>query len=91
VNKKTNPLDILNARKVGFCSPLFTTVDISLTYNLEFSIDEWIKDKCSGRYFIGKNVKLDQSNNIKEVYTVGFEKEKELSYFMLACPHLKYQ
>ena len=88
---KTNALDVLDARRVGFCSPLFTTVNIAPSYNLETAIVEWINEKCNGRYFFGKNITLNDDNQIKEVYTVGFENKKELSYFMLACPHLKYQ
>ena len=29
-------------------------------------------------------------NKITQVITVGFEEIKDMSYFMLACPHLKY-
>jgi hypothetical protein len=50
---------------------------------------QWIQDNLTGRFFFGINVTL-KDNAISKVYTVGFEKASELSFFMLACPHLKY-
>jgi|TARA_R110002074_G_scaffold106530_4_gene230051 hypothetical protein len=50
---------------------------------------DWINDNLSGRYFLGRNVAI-QEDKISQIYTVGFEEAKEMSYFMLACPHLKY-
>ncbi len=58
---------------------------------METAICDWIHDNLKGRYFFGQNVHLNKiDNSIGAVYTVGFESGKELSYFMLACPHLKY-
>ena len=42
------------------------------------------------RFFIGKKVALDKENAVATMINLGFEDPKELSYFMLACPHLKY-
>ena len=42
------------------------------------------------RYHIGKTMVLDSKNQYKNQMRIGFENERELSYFMLACPHLKY-
>ena len=39
---------------------------------------------------LGKTMILDSKNQYKNQLRIGFENEKELSYFMLACPHLKY-
>lgn len=92
--KDPNPLDILRLRRVKFCPPTFATTDVARRYNLERAICEWIEDHLSGRYFFGQNVGLkedDQMHSIQSVYTVGFESKKELSFFLLACPHLKYE
>lgn len=77
-------------RRVDFCPPHFATANFARSYNLEEAIDMWIHQNLKGRFFIGKNVELDEKNSYKNIYTIGFEEQKELSYFMLACPHLKY-
>lgn len=83
------PLDILEARQLQFSPPHFEYVDIPLKYNLEDSLIKWIKKNLKKRFYVGKNIKLSE-NNRKILLTVSFEDSKELSYFMLACPHLKY-
>lgn len=88
--KDPNPLDVLDLRRTKFCPPHFSTVNLTKRYNMEQSISEWIEHNLSGRYFLGNNVELDNENKIKGVFTVGFEEAKELSFFMLACPYLKY-
>jgi len=54
-------------------------------------MDKWIHDNLKGRYYIGRTLKIDPiDRGIAEVLNIGFEEPKELSYFTLACPHLKY-
>ena len=88
--KDPNPLDILDKRRVGFCPPHFANVTVPRRYNLEQAICDWIADALSGRFFFGSAIVLDEHNNLSHVYQIGFESKKELSFFMLACPHLKY-
>lgn len=88
--KDPNPLTVLNMRRVSFCPPHFETVTLKKHYNMEQAICSWIESKLTGRYFFGNNVELDSDNNITVGYTIGFETAKELSYFTLACPYLKY-
>lgn len=88
--KQINPLGILGMRRVDFCPPHFSTTNLPKIYNIEKAISEWIDDNLNGRYFIGSNIVLDEKDSMKIVYTVGFEENKELSFFMLACPFLKY-
>ena len=38
---------------------------------------------------IAPNFKHPKTKKTTDI-TIGFEDSKELSYFMLACPHLKY-
>ena len=52
-------------------------------------IQEWIKNKLKGRYAIARAPSLDNDGNLKTVTFVAFEDQKELTYFMLACPHLR--
>jgi hypothetical protein len=88
---KINPLNVFGARQVSLPPPHFEFVNIPIMYNLEESIANWIQKKLKNRFYIGKNVILDNENKIKQVLTIGFEDSKEMSYFMLACPLLKYK
>jgi hypothetical protein len=72
------------------CPPNFSVTNIKKSYNLELAICNWIQMNLSGRYFLGNNISLNEKNEIQQIYTVGFETSKELSFFMLACPYLKY-
>jgi len=89
LKKKVNPLNVHRARRVEFCPPYFETVAIETGYNIAKAIDEWIFYNTSGRYFVGKIVECDEGP-IRQKIKIGFEKSSEMSYFMLACPHLKY-
>jgi hypothetical protein len=89
---KINALNLFEKRRVEFCPPYFEYVVINPSYNLLKAIDDWIYDNLSGRYYLGKTVDLEETNSsIRSKYKIAFENPKELSYFMLACPHLKYR
>lgn len=88
--KNANPLNVFEVRRVPHPPPHFEYVSVPLTYNLEESINKWINSHLKNRYYIGKNVSLDKDNSLGPVVTIGFEEKKDMSYFMLACPHLKY-
>ena len=89
-NGKPNPLDYFDLRRVEFACPHFkyTSVD---KYNpgLVRSIDSWIKKNLNNRYYVGQGIALDNSNTIVYITRIGFESEKELSFFTIACPHLQ--
>ena len=87
---KINPLEVFEIRRVSFCPSYFESANIKPRYNLRDAMVQWIEDNLSGRYYIGKTVVLNEQNSIEECIKLAFEKESELSYFMLACPHLKY-
>lgn len=89
--KEPNPLEIFDLRRVEFPVVHFDYVYIEQTYNLEKAIINWIELNMKGRYFVGKAIVLDEENSTKYKLRIGFEKPSELSYFMLACPHLKYK
>jgi hypothetical protein len=88
--KDPNALDVLGIRRVNFCPPHFANITVAKRYNLEQAICDWITESLNGRFFFGNSIILDDDNNVTPVYQIGFESSKELSFFMLACPHLKY-
>lgn len=77
-------------RKLKNPSPHLDYITLRLSYNLETAIDKWILEHCKGRYYLGKTLELRDSKLDYRLIKVGFENKKELSYFTLACPHLKY-
>ena len=89
-NGKPNPLNYFNLRRVEFACPHFkyTVID---KYNptLIKSLDSWIKKNLNNRYFLGQDIMLDSSNTIVYGTRIGFESEKELSFFTIACPLLQ--
>lgn len=89
IKGKINPLNVLDIRKLDFCPPYFETTTFAMKYNIISAMEEWITLNCNGRYFIGRSVQL-VNDQITPSLKVGFESPSELSYFLLACPHLKY-
>jgi hypothetical protein len=89
-DKNLNPLNVLEMRRVRSAPPHFEYLTIPLTYNIEESVVKWINQNLSSRFYVGRSVDLDKNNKIVYVLKIGFEDSKEASYFMLACPILKY-
>jgi len=89
-NGKPNPLDYFNLRRVEFACPHFKYTSID-KYNpvLVKSIDAWIQKNLNNRYYVGQGIILDSSNSIVYNTRIGFESEKELSFFTIACPLLQ--
>lgn len=85
-----NPLNVLEVRRVDFCPPYFETINISPAYNLAKALDEWIYENMSSRYYIGDTVEATEGSPLRQKLKIGFENPSELSFFMLACPLLKY-
>lgn len=88
--KEPNPLNVFDVRQVKFAPPHFDYINLPLKYNLEHSLTKWIKNHCKHRFYLSRNIVLDKERKIINVVTVGFEENKDMAYFMLACPHLKY-
>jgi hypothetical protein len=87
-NGKVNALNALDLRKVSFPAHHFhyTLLDkFSPSYLKQ--IDSWIYHNLNSRYYVGQAVDI-VDNTIVFVTKIGFEQEKELSFFKLACPHL---
>jgi hypothetical protein len=90
-NKTPNPLNVFKVRQVNAAPPHFEYVNLPMTYNIEASIVKWVNQNLKHRFYIGKNVTLSNENKLTQVLTVGFETTTDMSFFMLACPHLKYK
>jgi hypothetical protein len=87
-NGKVNVLNTLDLRKVSFpaCHFHYTVIP---KYNpaLSNSIDKWIYQNLNSRYYIGQYLSIIDNTMVYST-RIGFEQEKELSFFRLACPHL---
>lgn len=88
--KKPNALDFYGLRQPQNAPRHFEYINIPIQYNLENTIKRWIVSHLKGRFFVGKTAIFTKNNKIEEYLQIGFEDSKELSYFTLACPHLKY-
>jgi len=84
-----NPLDVLNTRKLTRIPPHFLKMKLSErdVYNNE--LDDWIRSKLKGRYCIKQIPSFDENGNLKTSTYVGFEDEKEMTFFALACTKLR--
>jgi hypothetical protein len=89
-NGKPNPLDYFNLRRVEFACPHFkyTSLD-KFNPSQAKSIDGWIRKNLNNRYYVGQGIALDNTNTIVYITRIGFEIEKELSFFTIACPYLQ--
>jgi hypothetical protein len=87
-NGKVNPLNVLGERKCDFPAHHFHYRTIN-KYTPAFInlLDRWIYENLNGRYYIGQGINL-VDNSIVYTTQLGFENEKELSFFSLACPLL---
>jgi hypothetical protein len=83
-----NPIDVLKQRKLKTLPPHFSKMKISDSELFE-GVEDWVKTKLKGRYCLVKSPGIDENGNLKSSTYVGFEQQKELTYFMLACPILR--
>lgn len=85
-----NPFNVFEIRKTEFLPTHFENVTLKLNYNMFSALEKWIEKNSKGRYYVGKSLALNEENKVSNVIKIGFENPSELSYFMLACPHLNY-
>jgi len=89
-NGKPNPLNYFDLRRVEFACPHFKyTVIDKYSPNTIKLFDSWIRKNLNNRYYVGQDITLDNTNTIVYCTRIGFESEKELSFFTIACPHLQ--
>jgi len=84
------PLDVLNLRRMDYCPPWFEDICLPIHYNLEQAIINWIESNLKGRFYIDTTIGITHGKT-SQILRIGFEDSKELSFFTLACPHLKYK
>jgi hypothetical protein len=89
-HKEPNAYNLFEIRRLKVPSPHCEYINLPLKYNLEQSLVNWISTNLKGRFYVGKSVALREQGT-ETVCKVGFEDAKELSYFTLACPLLKYK
>lgn len=88
-NGKPNPLNFFELRRVEFVCPHFKYMTINNYHPVQVrSIDQWIRTNLNNRYYLGKGIALDSQNTIVYNLKIGFESEKEISFFTIACPHI---
>jgi hypothetical protein len=88
---KPNADTLLGTRKLPVIPDYFEILSIQYKYNTIDAVERWIKTNLKGRYAICKSVNIsDTTQKIETVVKIGFENQKEASYFLLACPILKY-
>ena len=85
-----NPLEVLNKRSVSHIPPHFAKLKLEDQIMFQHgSLENWVKVKLHGRYAIAKQPCIDKDGHLKTATFVAFEDQKELTYFMLACPYLR--
>jgi len=83
-----NPLDHLDKRKLDWIPVHFFKSRLNYLSDVE-KINDWIKYRLKGRYCLVTLPHIDKDEKTKSATFVAFEEEKELTYFMLACPYLR--
>jgi len=89
--KEPNPLNLFNVRRLQIPAPFFDYTELKFAYNLEDALVQWIDKNCKGRYYVGKSLGTISDNTLEVCLKIGFEQPKETSYFIMACPLLKYK
>lgn len=85
-----NCLDYFKVRRRPVPAPHFAYTELNSTvYNLEHTIVKWIYRNLRGRFYVGTKYVLEADTAEKKVH-IGFENPNELTFFLIACPHLKY-
>lgn len=86
---KINPLNVLGCREVLDPPPHFHYLFVDLKYNIVSSVKQWIYENLKNRFYIGESLQLTD-NQLTVRIRIGFEEPKDASFFLLACPLLKY-
>lgn len=84
-----NPIDVLKQRQLKTLPPHFSKIKISDSEFFDTGIATWIENRLKGRFSIVRMPGIDKDGKLKSATFVAFEEQKELTYFMLACPHLR--
>jgi hypothetical protein len=91
MNFDLNPLNVLKERKVAYMPPHFSKTALPGILFMEDEILDWVTSKLKGRFCFTKLPVLDSNNKLQPGPIIGFEDTKEMTYFLLACPHIRRQ
>ena len=67
-----------------FCKTKIASVDRNYR-----DVTNWIRSKLAGRYCVLTYPTVTSNDKFQTATFVGFEEQKELTFFMLACPYLR--
>lgn len=84
-----NELDVVNCRKVNFVPRHFVKIRIDESLYMSNKIEDWIRNRLKNRYALEVVPALDHDNKLRPAAFAAFEDQKELTYFMLACPYFR--
>jgi hypothetical protein len=79
-----NALDALKKRQLDFMPVHFKHTEVS--QRDKNKIVSWVQNKLNGRFAVANLPRVDSNDKLIYDPVIGFEDEKELTYFMLACP-----
>jgi hypothetical protein len=86
---KINPLNVFKCREVTTPPPHFHYIYIDVKYNILQSTKDWIYENLKHRFYFGETLVLENNQLVTKI-KIGFEDSKETSFFLIACPLLKY-
>ena len=84
-----NELDVVKCRKVDYLPTHFVKIKINDHDYFDSDIEDWIKTKLNHRYAVLVVPVTDTQGRLKYSAFAAFESQKELTFFMLACPFLR--
>jgi hypothetical protein len=84
-----NELDVIGSRKLNYIPNHFVRIKISNKEYGDTKIDDWIRNRLKNRYVFANYPSIDEQGRLTVATYVAFEDQKELTYFMLACPHFR--
>jgi len=82
-----NVIDVLKKRRLNFLPVHFKSVAVD-DFNI-VKVEDWVNTKLRGRFCISRIPRIGKDEKLRTTTIVGFEEEKELTYFMLACPYTR--
>lgn len=89
MNFDLNPLNVLKERELDYFPPHFVKTSVPNSLFMEDEITNWVNLKLKGRFCYSRIPVVDSSNKMQSNYVIGFEDTKEMTYFLLACPHIR--
>jgi hypothetical protein len=85
-----NYLDLLKERQLNWIPIHFSKTKIadSELWNKE-KLLSWVRSKLKGRFSLIKSPMISKNDKLQSELVIAFEDQKELTYFLLACPYIR--